>query len=84
LAAVSKHGWPLEVQGGEFVGPVECGLSRLVRVAVTVPAGTDQGVRDTLTLTATSRLSPDVSASTQATTVSSHGVYLPLILKNAG
>jgi hypothetical protein len=84
LTATSSHGWSLEIQGGEFVGPVECGLSRLVRVAVTVPAGTDQGVRDTLMLTATSRLSPDVSASTQATTVSRYGVYLPLILKNAG
>jgi sugar lactone lactonase YvrE len=84
LVAESEHGWPVKVQGGEFVGPVECGLNRSVRVAVTVPAGTDRGVRDTLTLTATSRLSPDVSASTQATTVSGYRVYLPLILKDAG
>jgi sugar lactone lactonase YvrE len=84
LAAGSEHGWPVEVQGGAFVGPVECGLSRLVRVAVIVPTGTDAGVTDTLTLTVTSRLASSVSASAQATTVSSHGIYLPLIFKNAG
>jgi hypothetical protein len=80
LAAESEHGWPVAVQGGEFVGPVECGQARPVRVAVTVPTGTVAGVTDTLTLTATSRLSSSASASAQATTVGSCGVYLPLIL----
>jgi hypothetical protein len=82
LAAESERGWPVTVQGGEFVGPVECGQTRPVRVAVTVPTGTVAGVTDTLTLTATSRLSSSASASAQGTTVGSHGVYLPLILKN--
>lgn len=80
LAADSKHGWPVEVQGGAFVGPVECGQARSVQVAVTVPTGTAPGITDALTLTATSRLSPSASASAQGTTISSYGIYLPLIL----
>jgi sugar lactone lactonase YvrE len=82
LAAQSEHGWPLEVQGGEFVGPVECGLTRRVQVAVTIPTGTEAGVTDTLALTVTSRLASGVSASTQARTVSSHRIHLPLVLKS--
>ena len=84
LAARSEHNWPVEIQGGTFAGPVHCGQARSVQVAVTVPAGTDLGVTDTLALTVTSRLASDVYDSAQATTVSSYGVYLPLILKSAG
>ncbi|MDD2694930.1 MAG: hypothetical protein PHD58_03290, partial [Anaerolineales bacterium] len=47
LAAESEHDWPLSVQGGGFVGPVVCGQARLVRVAVTIPAGTGAGITDT-------------------------------------
>ncbi len=81
LAAESERGWPLSVQGGEFVGSVVCGQTRSVEVAVTIPAGTDVGSRDTLTLTATSRLASGISATARATTVSSYGVYLPLVTK---
>ena len=84
LAAESGRGWPLEVQGGEFVGPIECGQARSVRVAVTIPAGTAQGLTDTLTLTATSRLVSEAYAIARATTITSYTIYLPLTLKNTG
>ena len=84
LAAESEHSWLLEVQSGGFVAPIECGQTRSVQVAVTIPAETDLGVMDTLTLTVTSRLSSGISASAQATSVSSYRIYLPLVLKSAG
>jgi sugar lactone lactonase YvrE len=84
LAAESEYGWPLEIQGETFVGPIDCRRGELVQVRVTIPGGTAVGTTDTLTLTATSRLSPDVYSSAQAKTVSSYQVYMPLILKSAG
>lgn len=84
LAVESEHDWPLEILGGTFVGPIDCGGARLVQVRVTIPGGTALGATDTLTLTATSRLSPGVYASAQAKTVSSYRIYMPLILKSAG
>ena len=84
LAAESERGWSLEIQGGESVGPIACGQAHSLQVAMTIPAGTAPGVTDTLTLTATSRLSSAVSASVQTRTLSGYLVYLPLVLKNAG
>ena len=81
LAAESERGWPLSVQGGEFVGPVVCGQTRSVEVAVMIPAGTGVGARDTLTLTATSRLAADGSAAAQTVTASGYPIYLPLVVR---
>ena len=81
LAVESEHGWPLRVQGGEFVGPVACGQTRSVEVAVTIPAGAEMGATDALTLTARSRLDAGRSATAQAATVNGYGLYLPLVVK---
>jgi len=92
LAAESGRGWPVEIQGAGFVAPIECGQTRSVQVAVSIPVGTGLGVSDVLTLTVASRLAPDVRESTQATTVCGHPptptptptprrLYLPIILR---
>jgi sugar lactone lactonase YvrE len=83
LAAESEHGWPLEIEGRTFVGPIDCEGARLVQVRVTIPGGAALGATDTLTLTVMSRLSPDVQSSAQAKTVDSHRIYEPLVLKSA-
>jgi glucose/arabinose dehydrogenase len=81
LAATSALGWPVSIQGGEFVAPLDCGGERSMYVTVSVPTGFPAGTRDTLTLTATSRLDPTVIESTHVATVVAFDIYLPIILK---
>ena len=74
----------MAIQGEAFAGPVECGRTRPVRVAVTVPVGTARVVTDTVTLTATSRLASGAYAAAQAATVSGYRIYLPLAVRSGG
>jgi len=84
LTATSSHDWPVTVPGGSFVAPLPCGGERTLRVAVAVPAGTPPGTRDTLTLTATSRLAPAVVERAHVVTAVAFDVYLPLVVRDTG
>jgi sugar lactone lactonase YvrE len=84
LAATSSHGWPVTVPGEGFVAPLPCGGERTLHVAVAVPAGIPSGIRDTLTLTATSRLDPVVVESDQVVTIVTFDIFLPFVLRGAG
>ena len=84
LTATSSHDWPVTVAGGSFVAPLPCGGERTLHVAVAVPAGISPGTRDTLTLTATSRLDPTVVERADVVTAVAFDVYLPLVVRGAG
>jgi hypothetical protein len=84
LAATPSHDWPVTLAGGDFVAPLPCGGERTLHAAVAVPAGTPSGTRDTLTLTATSRLDPAVVERAHVVTAVAFDLYLPLVIKGGG
>jgi hypothetical protein len=82
LTASSSHNWPVTLPGAGWVAPLPCGEERTIRVLIDVPAGAVFSVRDTLTLTATSRLDGSIVETAQSVTALGVELYLPLAIRD--
>jgi uncharacterized membrane protein len=73
--------WTTEVPGS--VGPLAAGAGVDVEVVVHIPSGASGGATDVVSITATSQGDGSKSISTVlTTTISTHKVFLPLVLRN--
>lgn len=83
----SSRGWPTQLLGRDYPTgtlklPLQIGpqVTTTLQVSLTVPA--DAGGTEVTVITATSKLSPTVKDTAIDTTIVSHNIYLPLIVRN--